>query len=145
MPPTQVAGLLYGDFELPPRGALGDLNEAQWPLGLSGKAEDPWKRGTYIVLQDVDTHELFTFVTRTKTGRVAAANLLRHYERLRKSHPGECPIVRLKAGGFEHKDSRVGWVRTPVFVTVGHSKADPATRPDTSLSAEMNDAIPDFR
>jgi hypothetical protein len=145
VPPDQIAGLLYSDFVLPPRETLGDLDESQWPEGLSMKREDPWKRGTYVVLQDVDTHEMFTFVTRSKTGRIAAANLLRHYERLRKSHPGECPIIRLKVGGFEHKDSRVGWVKTPVFVTVGHAKADTSSRPDTSLSAEMNDAIPDFR
>jgi hypothetical protein len=141
-PPDQIAGLLYSDFVPPPREALGDLDESQWPLGLSGKAEDPWKRGTYIVLQDVDTHEMFTFVTRSKTGRVAAANLLRHYERLKKSHPGECPIVRLKVGGFEHKDSRVGWVKTPVFVTVGRAKPDTSSRPDTSLGGESGDAIP---
>jgi hypothetical protein len=142
VPPTQIAGLLYSDFELPPREALGDLDEAQWPLGLSGKTDDPWKRGTYIVLQDVDTHELFTFITRSKTGRIAAATLLRHYERLKKSHPGECPIVRLKVGGFEHKDTRVGWVKTPVFVTVGHAKADTSSRPDTSLGGEDGDSIP---
>jgi hypothetical protein len=142
VPPTQIAGLLYDGFELPPRDTLGDNDKAQWPIGLSGKEEDPWKRGTYIVLQDADTHEFFMFVTRSKTGRIAAANLLRHYERLRKSHPGECPVVRLKVGGFEHKDTRVGWVKTPVFVVVGHSKVDPTTRPDTSLRAEMDDEIP---
>ena len=141
VPPTQIAVLLYEGGELPPRESLGDLDEAQWPIGLSGKSEDPWKRGTYIVLQNVATHEYFTFVTRSKTGRTAAATLLRHYERLRKTHPGECPIVRLKTGGFEHKDSRVGWVKTPVFVTVGRSKVDTSSRPDTSLGGEMNDAI----
>jgi hypothetical protein len=104
--------------------------------------EDPWKRGTYLVLQNVDTKEFFTFVTRSKTGRIAAANLLRHYERLRKSHPGESPIVRLKVGGFPHKDPRVGWVKTPVFVVVGHAPADTSTRPDTSMRADMGDEIP---
>jgi hypothetical protein len=142
VPPTQIAGLLYEDFQLPPRDTLGDDDKAQWPIGLSGAPEDPWKRGTYIVLQNAETHEYFTFVTRSKTGRIAAANLLRHYERLRKSHPGECPIVRLKVGGFEHKDTRVGWVKTPVFVVVGRSKVDPTTRPDTSLRADMDDEIP---
>jgi hypothetical protein len=140
--PTQIAGLLYGGFELPSRESLGDNDYAEWPVGLSGAPEDPWKRETCIVLQNLDTKALFTFVTRSKTGRTAAANLLRHYERLRKSHPGECPIVKLKVGGFEHKDSRVGWVKTPVFVVVGRAPADPATRPDTSLGGEMNDQIP---
>jgi hypothetical protein len=141
-PPTQIAGLLYENFELPSRESLGDNDYAEWPIGLSGQPEDPWKRGTYIVIQDVDTKEFFTFVTRSKTGRTAAANLLRHYERLRKSHPGECPVVKLKVGGFEHKDSRVGWVKTPVFVVVGHAPVDSSARPDTSLGAEMNDELP---
>jgi hypothetical protein len=140
--PTQIAGLLYDGFELPSKDELPDRDKSQWPIGLSGEPEDPWKRGTYIVLQNADTHEFFTFVTRTNTGRRAAANLLRHYERLRKSHPDECPVVRLKVGGFEHKDSRVGWVKTPVFVVVGRSKVDPTTRPDTSPAADMDDQIP---
>jgi hypothetical protein len=66
VPPTQIAGLLYDGFELPPRESLGDSDKAQWPIGLSGMPEDPWKRGTYIVLQNVATHEYFTFVTRSK-------------------------------------------------------------------------------
>jgi hypothetical protein len=141
-PPTQIAGLLYEGFEVPAQNELPDRDPSQWPLGLSGAPEDPWKRETYLVLQNVDTKEFFTFVTRSKTGRSAAANLLRHYERLRKSHPGESPIVRLKVGGFDHKDPRVGWVKTPVFVVVGHALVDTSTRPDTSLGADMSDSIP---
>jgi hypothetical protein len=46
----------------------------------------------YLVLQG-DNSELFTFATSSMTGRRAVGGLLRHYDRLRKSHP------RRAAGG----------------------------------------------
>src|SRR5262249_40580685 len=48
-------------------------------------------------------------------------NLLRHFDRLRRSDPDIYPVVRLKPSGFNHKDERVGWVHTPSFVVVGHT------------------------
>ncbi len=143
-PPDRVMGLLYGGFVMPPRNTLGDLDESQWLPGLSGAPDDPWKHQIYLVLQHADTKELLTYVVSSRTGRSAAGNLLRHYDRMRKTHPDELPVVRIKTGGFQHKDERVGWVNTPVFVVVGRAPADSAVRPDTSLSADMDDEIPDF-
>ena len=53
-------------------------------------------------------------------------------------------VVRLKSGGFSHKDERIGWVHTPVFAVVGKAPKASAAIPDTSLSGDMNDEIPDF-
>jgi hypothetical protein len=69
-------------------------------------------------------------------------NLLRHYDRMQKTNPGEVPVVRLKAGGFNHRDDRIGWVPTPVFAVVGRAPRDSAAKPDTSAAADLNDQIP---
>jgi hypothetical protein len=142
VPPTRVMGLLYGGFVMPPRDELGDLDKSQWTPGLSGLPDDPWKHQQYLVLQNVETKEFFTFVTSSRTGRSAVGTLLRHYDRMRKSHPNEYPVVRFGIGGFQHRDERVGWVTTPVFVVRGRAPADSSTRPDTSGRGDMDDEIP---
>jgi hypothetical protein len=142
VPPTRVMGLLYSGFVMPPRAELGDLDPTKWPLGLSGAPDDPWKHQQYLVLQNVETKEFFTFVTSSKTGRSAVGTLLRHYDRTRKTHPDEYPVVRLGVGGFKHRDERVGWVTTPVFTVRGRAPADSSTRPDTSARGDMDDEVP---
>ena len=111
-------------------------------MGLDGKPADPWQHHMYLVLQQADTRELFTFVTSSTTGRRAVGNLLRHYDRLRRSNADEVPVVRLRTGGFKHKDDRVGWVSTPVFVVFGKTPRNSAVKPDTSTEAMLNDQIP---
>jgi hypothetical protein len=138
----RVAGLFYDGFALPPRASLGDLDESEWPPGLSGTPEDPWKHFQNLVLERVDTRELFTFSTASKTGRRAVGNLLKHYDRLQRAHPGDVPIVKLRPGGFNHTDPRIGWVPTPMFCVVGHASRNAAATPDTSPGGDMNDEIP---
>ena len=111
--PLRVMGALYDGFIPPRRETLGDLDEAEWPAGPSGEAEDVWKHQNAVVLQHTQTRELYTFVTTSITGRTAVANLLRHYNRTRKTHPDELPIIRLRAGGFNSKKPGVGWVSVP--------------------------------
>jgi hypothetical protein len=143
-PPDRVMGLLYNGFVMPARETLGDLDTTKWELGLDGKPADPWQHHVYLVLQRGDTGELFTYVTSSTTGRRAIGNLLRHYDRIRKSHPDEYPVVRLKLGGFQHRDERVGWVDTPVFAVVGRAPRDSAAKPDTSLKSDLDDDLPFF-
>src|SRR5262249_49600333 len=50
-PPDRIMGLLYDGFVPPSRKQLGDLDQAKWPIGLSGAPEDPWKHQMYLVLQ----------------------------------------------------------------------------------------------
>jgi hypothetical protein len=140
-PPVRIQGLLYEGFVMPLRDALGDTDETKWETGLSGQPQDPWQHQMSLVLQEVSTQEIFTFTTTSQTGRRAVGALLRHYERLRRVPEELYPVVRLKTGGFEHKDPRVGWVATPQFVVVGKAPKNTAVKPDTSVGADMNDAI----
>jgi hypothetical protein len=140
--PDQRMGLLYDGFSMPDRDTLGDPDPAAWELGLDGKPSDPWRHFLYLVLQRADTGELFTYTTNSITGRRAVGNLLRHYDRTQRTHPDTYPLVRLKVGGFNHRDERVGWVNVPVFAVVGRTPKDSAAKPDSSPAADFDDAIP---
>jgi hypothetical protein len=96
----------------------------------------------YLVLQRADTAELYTFVTSSKTGRRAVGNLLRHYDRLNRTHPSSLPIVHLKEGGFKHRDERIGWVATPYFAVVGSTTEALAVKPDSPVGGALNDELP---
>jgi hypothetical protein len=141
-PPDRHMGILYDGFIMPHRETLGDLDPAEWPLGLSGAPVDPWQHQIMLVLMKPGTHELFTFATTSTTGRRAIGSLLRHYDRLRRSDPGLYPVVRLKPSGFNHRDPKIGWVATPSFAVVGQAPKASATIPDTSPAADLNDEIP---
>jgi hypothetical protein len=142
-PPDRHMGLLYDGFVMPARASLGDLDAAAWEVGLDGKPADPWQHHIYLVLERRDeSHELFTYVTSSITGRRAVGNLLRHYDRTQKTDANSYPIVRLKVGGFQHRDDRVGWVKTPVIAIVGRVPKDNAAKPDSSIGTDLNDEIP---
>jgi hypothetical protein len=141
-PPDRKMGLLYDGFVMPPRESLGDLNPADWAIGLSGAPEDPFQHQICLVLQTPGTHELFTFATTSKTGRRAIGNLLRHYDRMRKKDADHYPIVRLKSSGFNHRDPRIGFVPTPLLAVVGKAPKASAAVPDTAPAADFNDEIP---
>jgi hypothetical protein len=144
-PPDRVMGLLYDGFIMPPRESLGDTDQAKWEVGLDTRPSDPWQHHVYLVLQRGDTTELFTYATSSLTGRRAIGHLLRHYDRLQKTHADMFPVIRLKVGGFQHRDDRVGWVSTPVLAVVGRTPKDSAAKPDSGLAADMNDEIPFFK
>ena len=139
VPPDREMGLLYDGFVMPARTMLGDNDEPQWKIGLNQLPEDPWKHQMNLVLQQSGTDELFTFSTMSKVGRRAIGSLLRQYDRMQKSHPDMYPIVRLKVGGFNHRDERVGWVETPVLAIVGKHPKDSAAKPDSSPAADFDD------
>jgi hypothetical protein len=142
VPPDRVMGLLYDQFVPPPRESLGDLNPADWPIGLSGAPEDCWQHQILLPLQTPGTHELFTYATTSKTGRRACGALLRHFDRMRKKDADRYPVVRLKSSGFNHRDPRIGFVPTPLLAVVGTAPKASASVPDTSPAADFNNEIP---
>ena len=95
-----------------------------------------------MVIQRGDTGELMTFVTSSVTGRRAVGNLLRHFDQMERANSNEYPVIRLKTGGFQHPDDRVGWVSTPLFAIVGRSPKGSAAKPNSSLAADLQDEVP---
>jgi hypothetical protein len=140
--PDRAMGPLYGGFVMPPRETLGNTDQSDWEDGLDGRPQDPWQHHVYLVLQRGDTGELFTLVTSSITGRRCIGNLLKHYDRLQQTHADFYPVVRLKVGGFNHRDPRVGWINFPVLAVVGRHPKDNVAKPDSSVAADMNDALP---
>jgi hypothetical protein len=131
--------LLYDGFIMPERDSLGDDDSTQWELGLNGQPGDPWQHHQCLVLQQVDTSELYTYTTSSVTGRRAVGTLLKHYDRMQRSHHGYFPLIRLKVGGFQHRDDRVGWVATPVLAAIGRVPGEAAVSP---APANFDDEIP---
>jgi hypothetical protein len=140
-PPDRVMGLLYDGFQVPPRESLGDLDPTKWDEGLDGQPADPWMHQMCVVLQRRDTAELFTFITSSVTGRRAVGQLLKHYDRLNRSHPGSIPIVYLREGGYQHREQRIGWVSTPVFAVVGATTEAETVKPNTPTGDILNDSL----
>ena len=106
-------------------------------MGLNNEPQDPYQHQMVLPLQEVKAKEMFCFVTSSRTGRRAVGNLLRHHQRAQKTNPHE----GLGKGGFQHKDTRVGFVSTPVFIVVGRTDRSSAATPDTSLAADLIDEI----
>lgn len=144
-PPDKVMVALYeGEGNRPcPRTDLPDQDESKWPLGLNNLPADPWQHQIYLVLQRREGDgELYTFVASSQGARKAVGSLLRHYEKMRRDHPGEYPVIRLSTGSYPHKDPRVGKVNTPVFTVVGRAPRDSVAQPSAAISDDMDDMIP---
>ena len=61
-------GPFYGGFIPPAVETLPDRDKRQWEAGFDGKPADTWQLHWNVVLQHVDTAELFTFDTSSDTG-----------------------------------------------------------------------------
>ena len=79
----------------PERHELPDNDEDEWPLGLDGDPEDPWKDNRYVSLINTVTAAELTFVTDTYGGRSAVSDLKKQISTMRRAHPGAIPIVKL--------------------------------------------------
>jgi hypothetical protein len=140
--PTRHMGKLFDGFLPPLRNTLGDTDMTQWEQGLDGKPADPWQMQMLLPLIDAKTNERFVFNTTSATGRNAVGKLIAACKVMRRKDADIYPIVRLDVGSFRHRDSRVGTVSVPVFPIVGQAPKDGATVPDTSIAADLDDAIP---
>jgi hypothetical protein len=63
------------------RKELGDLDKSEWPKGLDGKPEDPWKFTKHLYLLDLETAADVTFVSNTVGGIIAVQDLCRAIDR----------------------------------------------------------------
>jgi hypothetical protein len=141
-PPERRMGPIFDGFMPPPREELGDTDESQWERDLSGKPADPWQHQMLLPLQSVETDELFIFATSSITGRRAVGNLLSQCERMRLKEPDAYPVIKLRTGGFQHRDERVGYVKTPAFDVVGRAPKGNLAAATTAIADDMSDAIP---
>jgi hypothetical protein len=139
-PPLRQMGPVFEGYVPPDRDSLGDTDETNWEIGLSGRPTDPWQFQILLPLQDTKTGELLIFGTSSITGRRACDSMISTCSRMQRAEPDYYPIVRLDVSGFEHRDERIGWVRTPAFTRVGK-----ALKADVSVTVtgadEMSDSI----
>jgi hypothetical protein len=141
-PPTRIQGLLTDGFRLPPRDSIGDTDENTWEIGLSGKAEDPWKHQIVILLQKCGADELYSFLATNPTSRGAVTDLINHCQRRKRAGKRDFPIVRLTTSSFERREPPKVKVWKPLFAIVGHQPRDEVIDPaNASIAADMNDSV----
>jgi hypothetical protein len=141
-PPTRIQGLLTDGFRLPPRDTIGDTDESKWEIGLSGKAEDPWRHQLVILLQKIGADELYSFIATNPTSRGAVTDLINHCQRRKRSGKNDYPIVKLGTRSFPRREPPKVKVWCPHFTIVGHQPKDAVIDPsNASLSADLNDAV----
>jgi hypothetical protein len=140
--PTRIMGPLFGGFVVPSRESLGDTDPALWELSLDGRPKSPWQSQMLLPLIAAADDQLYIFQTTSQTGRNAVGRLITLYRHLLVREPGTYPVIKLGVSGFQHRDPRVGWVKTPAFTQVGTVPMD-GTRPvDTSLASDVGDDLP---
>jgi hypothetical protein len=61
---------------------------------------------------------------------------------MQASEPDYYPVIKLRVSGFQHKNERIGWVKTPAFERVGKSLKADATVVQSSVADDLNDEVP---
>jgi hypothetical protein len=136
-------GSLFSGYVMPTRESLGDTDESLWELGLDGKPKSPWQSQILLPLVGTVDHQLYVFQTTSSTGRNAVGRLIALCRKMAKREPGQYPVIKLDVAGFQHRDSRVGWVKTPCFTPVGRVPMDGTVPVDASLASDLNDEVPE--
>jgi len=141
-PPIRHMGPVFAGFVPPDRDTLGDLDEAEWEKGLSGKPVDPWQFQVLLPLQDTKNGELLIFGTSSITGRRACDNLIAMCGRMQVREPDDYPVIRLDVSGFKHRNEQIGWVKVPAFTRVGKAPKSDVSMAVTKVSDDMSEEIP---
>jgi hypothetical protein len=147
-PVAHHVGRVCENYTPPSREEIGNTDESRWPIGLSGKKQDPWQFTFYVPLVS-DDGDLFTFVTSTAGGRMEVSNLFARYAADAHKHPGQAPVVTLGTDTFESKSygevdqprlDIVDWTDRPEIMLQGPtSQPQPEHEP---TKHEMDDEIP---
>jgi hypothetical protein len=140
-PPDVRIDLIFGG-KPPERDNLGDDDASQWPISdMTGRPEDPWREVQMVPLESTnETGEVYIFQTMSPTGLRSVGNLLRQTARMTSKNPDFLPVIKIRAGGYNHH--KYGWVRTPAFELVGKAPRKDVAAAETSVSADMDDEIP---
>jgi hypothetical protein len=94
-----------------------------------------------VPMQAVETEELLIFTTSSVTGRNEVDRLIAQCNRMQRVEPDFYPVIKLAIGGFQHKDSRVGWVKVPSLPRIGKAPMSDMAAAITSAAGDLNDAI----
>jgi hypothetical protein len=147
--PAQYDGGLFftPDWRRRARQELGDLDPTIWPVNRfdSSKRDDPWKEAAYIPMEDGASGEMITLQiqSKPKTAAVFATDgFLRYCKQTLKRFPDFYPLVKIGMSPYPSKQFGQQW--KPNFQPCGKIARASAAKPDASIGADMNDAIPDF-
>jgi hypothetical protein len=140
--PERKMGVVFTGYVPEARESLGDNEPKSWEIGLSGKPTDPWQFQVLVPMQDTKTGELYIFGTTSLTGRNACDDLIAKCARMLTMEPEFYPVVKLDVSGFQHRDDRIGWVKTPTFPRIGKAPKADTSAATTSLDEQLNDEIP---
>ena len=140
--PERKQGAIFDGFVPPPRDTLGDDDSTLWEVGLNGQPQDPWQFQILLPLLSTADDELYVFQTSSVTGRRACDQVIRMCGKMQKKEPDDYPVIKLRISGFEHKDPRVGWIKTPAFDRIGKAPKTDTALADSSRGNDMSDSIP---
>jgi hypothetical protein len=113
------------DGPKPPR-PQSFANPSEWPDGLDGKPNDPWRYAKFLYLLDPLSAEVFTFTSSTTGGRIGISDLSAQIQLMRGTRPGAVPIVELQSRQMKTK---FGMKPRPFFQVVGwRVKSDEAQK-----------------
>jgi hypothetical protein len=126
------------------RDELGDDDQANWPTGLSGEPEDPWKEQYAIPMMRHDAGgELYVYVARGIVAMNSAGDLLGRWRYHPKRAAGLIPVILIESGTYPSR--RFGGrkpkplLKIDDWVTRTGEPAPAIAKP--SLSEELNDKI----
>jgi hypothetical protein len=110
---------IRADSGLPPiqRSELDEQDKTQWPQGLSGEPEVPWRETVFLPALDGDGR-LFTIEVNSVTGLVEVGNLMRRFKGHAKRNPDVYPIIKLDVVSFSPKGKTITLYR-PSFTQSG--------------------------
>jgi hypothetical protein len=141
--PERRMGAIFEGHNPPKREELGEMDQSEWDIDeMTGKPADPWQFQVLVPMQRVEDGELFVFQTGSITGRRACDNLIIACSRMQASEPDYYPVIKLRISGFQHRNERIGWVKTPAFERVGKSPKGDAVVANASLAGDLNDELP---
>jgi hypothetical protein len=128
MPTDTDMGLVLNGFQPKRRSELGDTDKQLWELDEEGEPKDPWQFQNYLVLREVKSGEIYTFVTSSKGGLGCIGELSKAYGKNVRQHPDDLPIIEIDVGSYQHRERSVGRIKYPIFRVVDWiDKNDPGT------------------
>jgi hypothetical protein len=131
-------GKIADGYKPPRREELPDSDPQSWTeTDAKGEPRDPWVAQWFLPLIALQTGDFATFVTSSKGGVAAIANLCRIYGH--KHLDGLLPIVALRTRSYKHP--RYGRIETPDLRVVGWDGTSTVTLTPPTVD-DPNDAIP---